>query len=85
MRDHLSYYKKINNIPTADVNDLNKKILFKQRFNFYFKIGVTESELKNKCISKKSNASVLQVIRSSIVLRINSYIFFFRQSIFFSF
>tara|TARA_B100001971_G_C18030448_1_gene452279 strand:+ start:128 stop:331 length:204 start_codon:yes stop_codon:yes gene_type:complete len=50
MRDHLSYYKKINNIPTADVNDLNKKILFKQRFNFYFKIGVTESELKNKSV-----------------------------------
>ena len=50
MRDHLSYYNKINNIPTADVNDLNKKILFKQRFNFYFKIGVTESELKNKSV-----------------------------------
>ena len=50
MKDHLSYYKKINNIPTADVNDLNKKILFKQRFNFYFKIGVTESELKNKSV-----------------------------------
>ena len=50
MRDHLSYYNKINNIPTTDVNDLNKKILFKQRFNFYFKIGVTESELKNKSV-----------------------------------
>ena len=50
MKDHLSYYKKINSIPTVDVNDLSKKLLFKQRFNFYFKNGVTKSELKNKSV-----------------------------------
>ena len=50
MRDHLSYYKKINSIPTVDVNDLNKKLLFKQRFNFYFKNGITKGELKNKSV-----------------------------------
>ena len=50
MKPYLSYYKKINAIPVLDINELKQEILFKQRFNFYFKIGVTPSELKNKSV-----------------------------------
>ena len=50
MKPFLSYYKKINNIPVVDINDLKQETLIKQRFNFYFKIGITPSELKNKSV-----------------------------------
>jgi ubiquinone/menaquinone biosynthesis C-methylase UbiE len=50
MKPYLSYYKKINNIPTVDINDLRQETLIKQRFNYYFKIGITPSELKNKSV-----------------------------------
>ena len=50
MKPYLSYYKKINNIPVVDINDLKRETLIKQRFNFYFKIGITPSELKNKLV-----------------------------------
>jgi len=50
MKDHLSYYKNLKTVPTVDLKDLNKKDLFKQRFNFYFKLGITKNDLKNKNI-----------------------------------
>ena len=50
MKPYLSYYKKINNIPVVNINDLKPETLIKQRFNFYFKIGITPSELKNKSV-----------------------------------
>lgn len=48
--DHLDYYKKINSIPTVDTSDLKKNELINQRFNFFFKIGITKNELQNKNI-----------------------------------
>ena len=50
MKPYLSYYKKINAIPVVDIKDLKPEILFKQRFNFYFKLGITPGELKNKSV-----------------------------------
>jgi len=50
MKPYLTYYKKINKIPTVDIKDLKQKIITSQRFNFYFKIGITPSELKNKSV-----------------------------------
>ena len=43
MKDHLDYYKKINTIPTVDTSDLKKNELINQRFNFFFKIGITKN------------------------------------------
>tara|TARA_B100000787_G_scaffold47354_1_gene34005 strand:+ start:330 stop:1481 length:1152 start_codon:yes stop_codon:yes gene_type:complete len=50
MKPYLSYYKKINAIPVVDIKDLKPEILFKQRFNFYFKLGITPGDLKNKSV-----------------------------------
>ncbi len=50
MKRYLDYYKKFNIIPVVDIKDLKESILFKQRFNFYFKIGLTPIEFKNKSV-----------------------------------
>lgn len=50
MRDHLKYYKKHEKIPTIDISDFNQKALFKLRFNFYFKLGLTKSDFNNKSV-----------------------------------
>jgi len=49
-QNYLTYYKKHNIIPVVDINDLDEKTLVKQRFNFYFKAGLTPTELKDKSI-----------------------------------
>ena len=50
MKNYLDYYKKFNIIPVVNTGDLDEKTLFQQRFNFYFKIGITPIELKNKSV-----------------------------------
>tara|TARA_B100000900_G_scaffold413223_1_gene436751 strand:+ start:855 stop:2006 length:1152 start_codon:yes stop_codon:yes gene_type:complete len=50
MRNYLDYYKKFNIIPVVNTGDLDEKTLFQQRFNFYFKIGITPIEFKNKSV-----------------------------------
>lgn len=50
MGNHLDFYKKIENIPTVNLNDLKKKILFSQRDNFYFNIGLTKENFLGKKI-----------------------------------
>lgn len=50
MNNHLDFYKKINSIPTVNLNDLKKKILFSQRDNFYFNIGLTKENFLGKKI-----------------------------------
>ena len=50
MRDDLPYYKKIKSIPTVNLNDLEKNELNRQRFNFYFQVGITKNDLQNKSI-----------------------------------
>jgi len=46
----LDYYKERNIIPVVDLKDTNEKKLFQQRFNFYFKIGLTPSDFLNKSV-----------------------------------
>ena len=41
MKDHLSYYHKINQVPTIDISDNKKKLLLKQRFAFYFTLKIS--------------------------------------------
>ena len=50
MNNHLNFYKKINSIPTVNLNDLKKKVLFSQRDNFYFNIGLTKKNFLGKKI-----------------------------------
>ena len=50
MNNHLDFYKKIDSIPTVNLNDLKKKILFDQRDNFYFNIGLTKENFVGKKI-----------------------------------
>ena len=50
MSDHLKYYKKIKSIPTVNLGDLNLKILFKQRENFYFNLGMNKQNFYNKSV-----------------------------------
>ena len=49
MKDHLSYYHKINQVPTIDISD-NKNLLLKQRFAFYFTLKILESDFNNKTV-----------------------------------
>ena len=50
MTNHLNYYKKINKIPTIDLADLKEKVLFLQRKNYYFSIGLTQNSFQGKNI-----------------------------------
>ena len=50
MSDHLKYYKFIESIPTVNLGDLNLKILFKQRENFYFNLGITKQNFYKKSV-----------------------------------
>ena len=50
MTNHLNYYKKINKIPTIDLADLKEKVLFLQRNNYYFSIGLTQNSFQGKNI-----------------------------------
>ena len=50
MLDHLKYYKKIKSIPTVNLGDLDERILFKQRKNFYFNLSITEQNFYKKSI-----------------------------------
>jgi SAM-dependent methyltransferase len=47
---YLSYYKKINSVPTISINDLKKKTINQQRFNFYFKLGISLNDFNNKSV-----------------------------------
>ena len=50
MVPYINYYKKIKSIPTLNISDINLKNLYDQRFNFYFKLGISDSDLKNKSV-----------------------------------
>ena len=50
MKDHLNYYKKINRVVTVDLKDLNKKLIDKQRFNFYFQNKIIPSDFNDKSV-----------------------------------
>ena len=50
MKDHLSYYRKINQVPTLDINDNKKNLLLKQRFAFYFTLKISENDFNNKTV-----------------------------------
>ena len=50
MSNHLKYYKNIKSIPTVNLGDLNIKVLFKQRENFYFNLGITKQNFYKKSI-----------------------------------
>ena len=47
---YLDYYKKNKLIPTLNLGDINEKLLKKQRFNFYFKLGLLPNEFIDKSI-----------------------------------
>lgn len=47
---YLDYYKKNKIIPVVDLKDINEKLLKKQRFNFYFKLGLSPTEFIDKSI-----------------------------------
>ena len=47
---YLDYYKKNKIIPTLDIGDINEKLLKKQRFNFYFKLGLLPNDFIDKSI-----------------------------------
>jgi hypothetical protein len=49
MKDHLSYYDKIKETPTLDI-DNNKNLLFRQRFAFYFSLKISENDFDNKTV-----------------------------------
>ncbi len=57
MSDHLKYYKNIKSIPTVNLGDLNIKILFKQRENFYFNLGITKQNFHKKSILELCSGS----------------------------
>ncbi len=46
--DHLRYYKTINSIPVVDLFDLKKKELDEQRKKFYFNLGLTINNFKDR-------------------------------------
>ena len=50
MKDHLSYYQKINQVPTIDISDNNKKLLLNQRFAFYFTLKISKNDFINKTV-----------------------------------
>jgi len=50
MKDHLSYYRKINQVPTIDIGDNKKNLLLKQRFAFYFILKISENDFSNKTV-----------------------------------
>ena len=50
MIPYLNYYKKIKSIPTLNIADISIKDLYQQRFNFYFKLGISEADLENKSV-----------------------------------
>ncbi len=50
MTPHIKYYRRIKSIPTLNLNDIKLKDLYRQRFNFYFKLGITENDFKNKSV-----------------------------------
>ena len=50
MKDHLSYYHKINQVPTIDISDNKKNLLLKQRFAFYFTLKISENDFNNKTV-----------------------------------
>ena len=50
MIPYIKYYRRIKSIPTLNLNDIRLKDLYRQRFNFYFKLGITENDFKNKSV-----------------------------------
>ena len=50
MKDHLSYYRKLNQVPTIDIGDNKKNLLLKQRFAFYFTLKISENDFSNKTV-----------------------------------
>ena len=50
MKDHLSYYQKINQVPTIDISDNKKNLLLNQRFAFYFTLKISENDFINKTV-----------------------------------
>lgn len=50
MKDHLSYYHRINQVPTVDLNDNKKKLLLDQRFAFYLTLKVSENDFHKKTV-----------------------------------
>jgi SAM-dependent methyltransferase len=47
---YLSYYKKINILPTINIEDLKQNIIDQQRFNFYFKLGISLNDFQDKSV-----------------------------------
>ena len=50
MKDHLSYYNRINQVPTLDISDYKKNLLLKQRFTFYFTLKISENDFNKKTV-----------------------------------
>jgi protein-L-isoaspartate O-methyltransferase len=50
VKNHLNYYKKIKSIPTVNLSDLNEDIIFLNRKNYYFNIGLTKNSFEGKSI-----------------------------------
>jgi SAM-dependent methyltransferase len=50
MRDHLKYYQSLNKEVTLDLKDLSLNKIYDQRFNFYFLMSLTPSDLNNKSV-----------------------------------
>ena len=50
MKDHLSYYQKINQVPTINISDNKKKLILNQRFVFYFTLKISENDFINKTV-----------------------------------
>ena len=50
MIPYIKYYRRIKSIPTLNINDIGLNDLYQQRFNFYFKLGITENDFKNKSV-----------------------------------
>ena len=47
-REYLDYYEEHKIIPVLSLRDLKKTVLKKQRFGFFFKIGITPNDFLNK-------------------------------------
>ena len=50
LKDHLSYYRKINQVPTVEFGDNKKNLLLNQRFVFYFALKISENDFNNKTV-----------------------------------
>ena len=50
MKDYLSYYQKINQVPTINISDNKKKLILNQRFVFYFTLKISENDFINKTV-----------------------------------